>query len=157
MARILVVEDSSAVRAFLRAALEDAPGLFASDPDETPADVEVVEAGSGFDALRLLPRASYDLVVTDINMPDINGLELVRFIRDSERHRSVAIIIISTQSSEKDRARGLALGADAFLATPYTVEALHQEIATIWKARRPTGRSGAPTAAPPAARGEESR
>jgi two-component system, chemotaxis family, chemotaxis protein CheY len=124
MARILVVEDSSAFRAFIRAALEGAPELF----DPSVADVEVVEASSGFDALRLLPRGHYDLVITDINMPDINGLELVRFMRENERYRTVCTILISTQSAEKDRARGLALGANAFLAKPFTVEALHQAI-----------------------------
>ncbi|MRG95919.1 response regulator [Polyangium spumosum] len=135
MARILVVEDSSAFRAFIRAALEETPGLFATSPDDAQGEVEVVEAASGFDALRLLPRGHYDLVITDINMPDINGLELLRFMRDSERHRKVATIIISTQSSEKDRARGLALGADAFLAKPFTVEALQRAITTILQAR----------------------
>jgi two-component system, chemotaxis family, chemotaxis protein CheY len=122
MARILVVEDSSACRAFVRAALEGAPELFDAE------EVEIVEASSGFDALRLLPRGHYDLVITDINMPDINGLELVRFMRGNERYRTVCTIIVSTQSSEKDRARGLALGANAFLAKPFTVEALHQAI-----------------------------
>lgn len=146
MARILVVEDSSAVRAFIRAALEDAPELFAASPSDAAPnteDVEIVEAASGFDALRLLPRGHYDLVITDINMPDINGLELVRFIRDSERHKNVATLIISTQSSEKDRARGLALGADTFLAKPFTAEALLKAIATILKARTGEPRASA--------------
>jgi two-component system, chemotaxis family, chemotaxis protein CheY len=125
MARILVVEDSSACRAFVRAALEGAPELFNAGAGD---EVEVIEASSGFDALRLLPRGQYDLVITDINMPDINGLELVRFMRESERYRTVCTIIISSQSSEKDRTRGLALGANAFLAKPFTVEALHQAI-----------------------------
>jgi len=124
MARILVVEDSSAFRAFIRAALEGAPELFDASVD----DIEVVEASSGFDALRLLPRGNYDLVITDINMPDINGLELVRFMRENERYRKVCTIVISTQSSEKDRQRSLALGANVFLAKPFTVEALCQAI-----------------------------
>jgi len=135
MARILVVEDSSAVRAYIRAALEDAPGLFARGPDDAPAEVEVVEAASGFDALRLLPRGHYDLVITDINMPDINGLELIRFVRESERHRKVALMIVSTQSAEKDRARGLALGADVFLAKPFTVEALRSAVVSALSGR----------------------
>ena len=88
------------------------------------SDGEIVEAASGFDALRLLPRAEYDLIITDINMPDINGLEVVRFVRKSERHRGIPLLIISTQSSERDRARGMALGADAFLAKPFTPEEL---------------------------------
>ena len=133
MARILVVEDSSAFRAFIRAALESAPEIFSS----TAEDVDVVEAASGFDALRLLPRGQYDLVITDINMPDINGLELVRFMRENERYRQVCTIIISTQSSEKDRARGLALGADAFLAKPFTAETLRRVIASHLRASVP--------------------
>jgi len=113
MARILIVEDSAAMRTYVRAALEGAPEL---------GEVEIVEAASGFDALRLLPRSAYDLVITDINMPDINGLELIRFVRQSAHHRQIAVLIISTQSSERDRKRGLALGADAFLAKPFSPE-----------------------------------
>jgi len=115
MRRILVVEDSAATRSFVRSALEDGGHL---------GPFDIVEATSGFDALRLLPRGPYDLVITDINMPDINGLELVQFIRKSDRHRSTALIIISTQSSEKDRARGLSLGADDYLPKPLDPEAL---------------------------------
>ncbi len=120
MTRILLVEDSQAMRTYVRAALEGLPVL--------GDDVEIIEAASGFNALRLLPRASYDLVITDINMPDINGLELVSFVRKSERYREIPLLIISTQSSERDRARGLALGADAFLAKPFTPEALRDAV-----------------------------
>lgn len=116
MTRVLLVDDSSAMRAYVRAMLEDS-----GDPEEP---FVVTEAKNGFDAMRLLPRSDYDLVITDINMPDINGLELIKFLRESERHREVAILIISTQSSERDRIRGLALGADLFLAKPFTPEAL---------------------------------
>src|SRR5499427_6566815 len=119
MRRILVVEDSASTRSFIRSALETG-GRFG------PCDI--VEASSGFDALRLLPRGPYDLVITDINMPDINGLELVQFIRKSDRHRATAVLIVSTQSSEKDRSRGLLLGADAYLPKPLSAELL---IATV--------------------------
>src|SRR5262249_25500987 len=110
MLRILIVEDSAVVRTYVRGALEGAPELGDA--------LEIGEAASGFDALRLLPRNTYDLVITDINMPDINGLELIRFVRQSAHLRGVAVLIISTQSAERDRARGLALGADEFLAKP---------------------------------------
>jgi two-component system chemotaxis response regulator CheY len=120
MARILLVEDSAAMRAYVRAALEGTP--------ELGTEGEIIEAASGFDALRLLPRGAYDLIITDINMPDINGLEVVRFVRKSERHREIPLLIISTQSSERDRARGMALGADAFLAKPFTPEELRQAV-----------------------------
>jgi two-component system chemotaxis response regulator CheY len=116
MARVLVVEDSAAMRSFVRAALEDeVPGAEA---------IEVVEASSGFEALRLLPRGPYDCVVTDINMPDINGLELVNFIRKSEHHKQTPLVIISTQASERDKQRGIALGADSYLAKPFEPEDL---------------------------------
>jgi two-component system chemotaxis response regulator CheY len=121
MVRILIVEDSAAMRIYVRAALEGAP--------ELGSDVEIVEAASGFDALRLLPRSAYDLVITDINMPDINGLELIRFVRQSAHHRQIAVLIISTQSAERDKKRGLALGADAFLAKPFTPAALREAVA----------------------------
>lgn len=120
MVRILIVDDSPAIRAFARAALMAAP--------ELGDDLEVVEAASGFDALRLLPRSSYDLVITDINMPDINGLELVRFVRQSAHLKRVALLIISTQSSERDKARAMALGADAFLRKPFTPELLRDAV-----------------------------
>lgn len=119
MPRILVVEDSNSTRAFVRSALE------AEELAGSPA--EVVEAASGFDALRLLPRGSYDLVITDINMPDINGLELLAFIRKSEKHRDVPVLIISTQSAARDRERGLSLGADAYLIKPFSPEDLRQQ------------------------------
>lgn len=117
MPRVLVVEDSAAMRAFVRAALEDEPG---------DAPIEVVEASSGFEALRLLPRGPYDCVVTDVNMPDINGLELVNFIRKSEHHKLTPLIIISTQASERDKQRGIALGADSYLAKPFEPEDLRR-------------------------------
>jgi two-component system, chemotaxis family, chemotaxis protein CheY len=120
MSRILVVEDSVSMRSFVRNALE-------SD-SRSSAGLEVVEASSGFEALRLLPRGPYDLVITDINMPDINGLELISFIRKSELHNKTPVLIISTQSSERDRARGLSLGANGYLLKPFTPEALQGEV-----------------------------
>jgi two-component system chemotaxis response regulator CheY len=120
MSRILVVEDSVSMRSFVRNALE-------SD-SRSSAGLEVVEASSGFEALRLLPRGPYDLVITDINMPDINGLELISFIRKSELHKKTPVLIISTQSSERDRARGLSLGANGYLLKPFTPEELQGEV-----------------------------
>ena len=117
MRRFLVVDDSAAMRAYVRSALEG-----------EAEDVEVVEASSGFDALRLLPRGRFDLVITDINMPDINGLELLRFVRESEHMKQVAVMIISTQGSERDRQRGLKLGANGFLSKPFTPDALRKAV-----------------------------
>jgi len=126
MPRILIVEDSASTRAFVRTTLEAESGV--------PA-VEVSEASSGFDALRLLPRGPYDLVISDINMPDINGLELVQFMRKSEQHKKTPILLISTQSSERDRLRGLKLGADGYLAKPFGAAALMNDVARLLAGR----------------------
>src|SRR6476660_2981996 len=118
MRKVLVVEDSASARAFVRAVLEDP--LFADRVD----GCEVFEATCGFDAMRLLPRGPYDLIVTDINMSDINGLELIHFIRKSEHHRTTPLLIISTQNTKQDVERGLALGANAFVPKPFSAEVL---------------------------------
>ncbi len=118
MRRILVVEDSASTRSLVRAILEDPAFSAAIGP------VEVTEAQSGFDAMRLLPRSRFDLVITDINMPDVNGLELIHFIRRSQQYRSTPLVIISTQATERDVERGKKLGADAYVPKPFTPEEL---------------------------------
>ena len=119
MRRVLLVEDSASMRAFVRAALNTAQAL---------GELEIVEAQSGFDALRLLPRGAWDLVITDINMPDINGLELISFIKKSESHKNTPILIISTASSERDRERGMTLGANGYLVKPFTADAIVAQV-----------------------------
>jgi two-component system chemotaxis response regulator CheY len=110
-ARVLVVEDSATMRGFITSTLES-------------VGIEIVQASNGFEALRLMPRARFDLVISDINMPDINGLELVRFIRESPDHRETPLLLISTDGRDADRERGLRLGADAYLVKPFEPEAL---------------------------------
>ena len=112
----LIVDDSSAVRAFVRASLEDAD--FA----------RVQEAETGFEALRLLASNSFDVVIVDVNMPDINGLELLAFMKKSPRQQGAAKILISTQLDGRDAKRGAELGADAFLKKPFEVEELRELI-----------------------------
>lgn len=116
--RVLVVEDSSAMRAFVRAALED-------------EGAEVLEAANGFEALRILPRDDFSLVIVDVNMPDINGLELISFMRNSERHRGTPLLIISTEAARADREKGISLGANGFLAKPFSVETLKQTVGEV--------------------------
>jgi two-component system chemotaxis response regulator CheY len=125
MRRILVVEDSGSTRAFVRAVLEDAG--FA----QSLGGVEVTEAACGFDAMRLLPRGRFDLIVTDLNMADINGLELIHFIRKSEHYRGTPLVIISTLTTKPDVDRGLALGANAYVPKPFTPEQLRETVAKL--------------------------
>jgi two-component system, chemotaxis family, chemotaxis protein CheY len=144
MARILIVEDSPAMRAYVRSALED-------QELGSPDDVEIVEAASGFDALRLLPRGAFHLVITDINMPDINGLELIRLIRQSDRYRALGILIISTQATARDVERGLKLGANGFLPKPFTPESLRDAVLGCLTDRHRIA-SGGPAGAVPASK-----
>ena len=81
--------------------------------------------------MRLLPRTKYDLIITDINMPDVNGLELIHFIRRSEQYRTTPLVIISTQATERDVDRGMALGADAYVPKPFTPESLRAACAKL--------------------------
>jgi two-component system chemotaxis response regulator CheY len=118
MRRILVVEDSVSARAFVRAVLEGMD--FAARYGGT----EVIEANNGFDAMRLLPRGPYDLIITDINMADINGLELIRFIRSSAHHQTTPLLVISTQRTDHDVERGLQLGANGYLGKPFSPDQL---------------------------------
>ena len=74
--------------------------------------------------MRMLPRARYDLIITDINMPDVNGLELIHFIRKSEQYRKTPLVIISTQATERDVERGKKLGADAYVPKPFAPDQL---------------------------------
>ena len=113
--RILIVEDSATMRTLLASSLEEL---------DTP--VKIDEASSGFEALRELPRTQYDLVVTDINMPDINGLELVSFLKSNDAYRAIPLVIVSTEGSERDRDKGLELGADAYLVKPFEPEDLRR-------------------------------
>lgn len=115
----LIVDDSSAVRAFVRASLEES-GL-----------ARVDEAETGFEALRLLAANSFDVVIVDINMPDINGLELLAFMKKSPRQQSARRILISTQVGGHDAERATQLGADAFLAKPFEVSELRELLQSL--------------------------
>jgi two-component system chemotaxis response regulator CheY len=81
-------------------------------------ELEVIEADDGVDAMRKLAASKFDIVVTDINMPIMDGLKLVKRIRSDENHKNVPIIIITTEGSQEDRSRALALGANAYITKP---------------------------------------
>lgn len=83
-----------------------------------------------------------DLVITDINMPDINGLELIRFIRKSERHKKLPVLIISTQIGEQTKARVFELGANGFIPKPFEPEILKKEVNRLIRAESDTRQSG---------------
>ncbi len=102
----LVVEDSPTMRQLIVFALSRIKNL------------KVTEADDGVDGLKKLSSAKYDILITDINMPIMDGLKLVAMVRNDETHKSIPIVIITTEGAQEDRQRALALGANAYITKP---------------------------------------
>ena len=102
----LVVEDSPMMRQLLVLALSRVKNL------------KVTEADDGVDGLRKLAGGKFDIILTDINMPIMDGLKLVKRVRSDEALKGIPIVIITTEGAEEDRQRALALGANAYITKP---------------------------------------
>jgi two-component system chemotaxis response regulator CheY len=102
----LVVEDSPTMRQLICFALRRIKGL------------EVVEADDGVDGLKKLSDTRFDILITDINMPVMDGLKLVSLVRKDEIHKDIPIVIITTEGAAEDRQRAMALGANAYITKP---------------------------------------
>ena len=102
----LVVEDSPMMRQLLVLALSRVRNL------------KVTEADDGVDGLRKLAGGKFDIILTDINMPIMDGLKLVKRVRSDPMHKETPIIIITTEGSTEDRQRALQLGANAYITKP---------------------------------------
>jgi len=123
MKNVLIVEDSKSIRSMMRVSLEEADDYF------------FVEASNGFEALKALPTRKFDLIITDINMPDINGLELIGYVKSNPTYRNIPLIIVSTEKSEEDKKRGLALGAIGYVVKPFTKEELREMVVIALKGK----------------------
>jgi two-component system chemotaxis response regulator CheY len=104
--RFLVVEDSPTMRQLISFSLKRFKGC------------KIVEAVDGVDALKKLQQEEVDMILTDINMPVMDGLKLVSLLRQNAKTKSLPIIIITTEGAQEDRDRGLALGANAYISKP---------------------------------------
>ncbi len=111
MARILIVDDSNIVLSLHSYILEN-------------AGHECLGVNNGFMALERLMRDMFDLVVTDVNMPKMDGYELTRKIRAIEDYKQIPIIIISTEQEAKDKMKGLEAGANIYIVKPTDPAAL---------------------------------
>ncbi len=112
MKAALIVEDSNTTRSLIKSVIEEV------------GDINAFEAATGFEALKALPRQPFDLIIVDINMPDINGFELLDFVKNNDQYKSIPVVIVSTESSEDDKKKGMALGAAAYLTKPFKLEEL---------------------------------
>ena len=111
----LIIEDDDDIRRLLEMTISQ-------------AGLEVESAGTGQEGLEQAQQKSYSMITVDIGLPDINGLEVVRSLRQSY---TGPVVIISARSSESDKEAGMAAGADLFLTKPFRPRALREQFATL--------------------------
>ncbi len=108
---ILVVDDSETVRQVLQMTLAN-------------SGFHVVEAEDGHDALNKLAHNSVDMMITDLNMPNMDGLELIKQVRQAGAHRFTPIVMLTTESSEEKKLAGREAGASGWIVKPFKPEQL---------------------------------
>jgi two-component system, chemotaxis family, chemotaxis protein CheY len=116
MRNVLVVDDSATMRRMIMAALREV------------SDVAFAQAESGLEAIERLALAPVDLVVLDLNMPDVHGLEVLRFIRGHQHFQAIPVIILTTRGDESSRTAALKEGATMYLTKPFSPGALAPEV-----------------------------
>jgi two-component system, chemotaxis family, chemotaxis protein CheY len=108
MPNILIVDDSPTIRRMVRAALA------------TVSSSTFVEASSGLEAIERLALHDIDLMVLDLNMPDMHGVEVLGFVRAQQKYLPLPILVLTTRGDEASRSAALAAGATAFMTKPFT-------------------------------------
>ncbi|PLX80051.1 MAG: two-component system response regulator [Desulfuromonas sp.] len=108
---IMTVDDSATIRQMLSFTLKD-------------AGYEVIEAVDGLDACDKLKQSAVNMVITDLNMPNMDGIELIREVRKDPSNRFVPIIMLTTESQEKKKQEGKAAGASGWIVKPFSPEQL---------------------------------
>ena len=103
---VLVVEDSPTMRQLIVFALKRIRGL------------KITEANDGVDGLKKISAEKFDLILTDINMPIMDGLKLVSLVRNDPNYKDVPIVIITTEGANEDKERAMAIGANDYITKP---------------------------------------
>ena len=119
----LVVEDSPTMRQLISFALKRIPGS------------TIVEAGDGIDALKKLSNQKFDVILTDINMPLMDGLKLVSMVRNDPTYKDIPIIVITTEGADDARERGMSIGANAYVSKPIQTQDLLNTVNEIIKSK----------------------
>ena len=112
---VLVVDDSATVRKFVAASLNI-------------TGFRVVTASDGVEALERMPAEKFDLIITDLNMPDMDGFEFIRTLRETPEYRDIPVIVLSSYTDLKSKDLALEMGAIAFLEKPLSTEAIQREV-----------------------------
>jgi len=124
MNRLLIVDDSKLMRDMVAACLR-------------PLGAVTFEfAATGLEAIERLALASFALVVLDLNMPDVGGIEVIEFVRSQDRLRELPILIVTTRGDDESRARVLGAGASSFLAKPFAPAQILDEVRKLLGSRR---------------------
>jgi len=113
---ILVAEDSPSIRKFISLALK-------------LKGFKVISAEDGMDAMEKLPNQKIDMLITDLNMPNIDGFKLIKAIREDPEYKELPIIILSSLTKDEDVQQGLAAGADSYLIKPFNTKKIQHEVA----------------------------
>jgi two-component system chemotaxis response regulator CheY len=119
--RVLIADDSPAMRSVIRRVIE----LSGFEVEK------FLEAGDGGDALRLLRAEAVDVILTDVNMPNVNGEQLLRLLGEEESLRATPLIVVSTDATNHRISRMLELGAKGYLTKPFFPEALRGELERV--------------------------
>ena len=114
MTQILIVDDSPTIRRMVRASLSS-------------LDAEFVEACSGLEAIERLALAEVQLMVLDLNMPDMHGLEVLGFVRANQKFQQLPILVLTTRDDPSSRTAAMQAGATSYLTKPFTPHALLAE------------------------------
>ncbi|WP_319559892.1 response regulator [Marispirochaeta sp.] len=109
--KILIVDDSKAIRQSIRFVLEQ-------------NEYQVLDAEDGLDALEKLRNETVDLIITDVNMPNMNGIELIQELRGKEGFRFVPILVLTTESQNSVMEKGKAAGATGWIVKPFSTDKL---------------------------------
>ena len=121
MKKVLVVDDSATIRRMVIASLRGLP------------DLTFQEAGNGFEAIECLAIASIDLMILDLNMPDMHGLQVVKFVREHERYREIPIVVLTTRGDDESKEAALKCGASIYLTKPFLPIGLIEPVRQLLK------------------------
>src|SRR5262245_24742394 len=119
MKRILIVDDSPTIRRMVAASLK------------TLRDTVFDEAENGLEAIEKLTREAVDLMILDLNMPGMHGLEVLQFVHSHEKYRNVRIIVLTTKYDADSRAAALANGAAQYMTKPFEPAALVEQVTRL--------------------------
>ncbi len=121
--RAMIVDDSSVMRKIVERSLRQA-GLELS---------EVLEAGNGAEALGILQSKTVDLILSDINMPVMDGLEFVRQLQQSDPAHKIPVVMITTEGSESHVVQALQFGAKGYIRKPFTPDQVKEHVIPVLK------------------------